>query len=99
MGYNGWTNQDTWIVGSWSGNDLELCARSLELMGEFLRVECLNISNPEVVRAKIIQYYGEAIQVARVNGDNVNIQQVNWEELIEVFMEDYAEYKKGKLHS
>ena len=90
MDYNVWTNWDTWLVALLAGNDYDLYQRRVKLMEEML----WSGDDPEEFRDDIIKFHKDVANVACDGGDDVTRQKVNWDELVEVFMDDYADYKE-----
>lgn len=92
--YQGYTNWDTWAVNLWAGNDYGLYKRGVALMAAMLKREQRGNFDADKARNGIIRYYKAVAREARRNGDDVVNRKVNWDELVEMFMDTYEDYKR-----
>lgn len=94
MSYNGWENWDTWVVGLWASSDYALYQREVALMSAMLKYEESGTYDEDKARRGIIRYYRDVAIEARRHGDDADPSRINWEELIDAFLENYEEYKQ-----
>lgn len=89
MGYNGWTNYETWVVKLWIDNEEDVSTWWLERAEAAESAKELADELEETHRNFFSDEYG-AGRAASVYSDLMNsaLDEVNWREIAEVLLEE-----------